>query len=217
MSDHRGSGMSEHLTAPGGTAGRGVGRWVGGAAVLALAGAVTVAVLAGLGGTPPTDDGSGPAPTPAPAEPALDRSSWEATVSPDAEVLGVSAGGKHRAYLVVTMTPKKRHVVNDMLGGVPVTVTYCNLDGCVRGFTATGRTEPLDLAGGGYTAADGMLVRVGGHRYTQRTGRPVDHDAPPFPYTEVAVERTTWGAWRAAHPDTELSVGKPIDHSRPTD
>src|SRR5262245_25320643 len=45
----------------------------------------------------------------------------QANVPDEAEILGVSAGGKHRAYEVSVMKAMIRHVVNDLLGGVPIT------------------------------------------------------------------------------------------------
>src|SRR5262245_60665997 len=38
-----------------------------------------------------------------------------ADVPDDAEVLGVSAGGRHRAYLVTALSRLRSHVVNDLL------------------------------------------------------------------------------------------------------
>ena len=43
-------------------------------------------------------------------------------VSPDDEVFGVFEGGKARAYPITMMS--YHHVVNDIVGGVPIAVTY---------------------------------------------------------------------------------------------
>src|SRR5688572_9755512 len=53
----------------------------------------------------------------------------------DAPVIGVSAGGRHRAYAISAFLAIDRHVANDMLNGVPVTVAYCDLTDCVRVYT----------------------------------------------------------------------------------
>ncbi len=131
-------------------------------------------------------------------------------VSPGSRVLGVTVGGHYRAYLLASLTSVRRHVVNDLLGGVPITVAYCDRTDCANAYTAAGRSKPLDLAVGGWDEAgtdSGMLVRVGPHRYLQHSGRPLDETAPPFPYDGVEVERTTWAEWRAAHPGSDVYVG----------
>jgi hypothetical protein len=111
--------------------------------------------------------------------------------------------GRHRAYVVSALTAVHKHVVNDLLGGVPVAVAYCDRTDCAAAYTGAG-ADPLKVSVGGWTESDGMLVKVGKHRYTQRTGRPVSPGAPGFPYQVVEVEKTTWAEWRAAHPDTDV-------------
>lgn len=127
---------------------------------------------------------------------------------PDARVIGVTVGGRHRAYVLSALKSIRRHVVNDQLAGVPVTVSYCDRTDCAVAYTtAGGQAAPLDLSVGGWSEAGpeaGMLVTAGGHRYRQASGQPLQADAPPFPYQVVAVEKTTWAEWRAAHPDTDV-------------
>ena len=53
----------------------------------------------------------------------------------DQPVIGVTAGGRHRAYLVRALSlGAKSHIVNDVVGGVPVSVTYCDIYTCTRLF-----------------------------------------------------------------------------------
>ena len=70
-----------------------------------------------------------------------------------------------------------------------------------------GRFVEVWLLGMPGTFTDGMLVRVGEHRYEQASGRPLDAAAPPFPFTKVAVKLTTWGDWKQAHPDSDVYAG----------
>jgi Protein of unknown function (DUF3179) len=132
------------------------------------------------------------------------------SISPNALVIGVSVGTKHRAYRIDGMSQSRSHAVNDLIGGNPVTVVYCDRTGCARGFTAEDRYEPLDIAVGGWLNADGvqdMLVRVGAHRYQLKTGQPMEGQSPEFPYEELDVRLTTWEEWRSAHPDTDVYYG----------
>jgi hypothetical protein len=134
-----------------------------------------------------------------------------------APVIGVSAAGRHRAYLLQAFLRADRHVYNDLLGDVPVSVTYCDLDDCTKVFTGPAQDRPLDIAVGGADASRPrkMLLRAGSKLYWQDTRKALEGDpADSFPYTEIQFERTTWGQWRKAHPDTELYTGESV--VRPT-
>src|SRR5262249_62420187 len=50
-----------------------------------------------------------------------------ASVPDDAVVIGVEAGGRHRAYLLEALYPSASHVINDLVGGKPITVAYCDM------------------------------------------------------------------------------------------
>jgi hypothetical protein len=50
----------------------------------------------------------------------------EATVPDDAEIIGVTADGQSRAYLVSALSGMTTHIANDLLGDVPVSVTDCD-------------------------------------------------------------------------------------------
>jgi hypothetical protein len=133
-------------------------------------------------------------------------------LSDDAEVIGVAANRRHRAYLVRALHPAGRHVINDALGGVPVTVCYCvRTDGALV-LTAAGPAEPLDVAFGGYLGKfdfGTLLLRVGPWHYRMDDCLRWEDGAPPLPYARTAHERATWKAWREAHPDTDVHVGEP--------
>jgi hypothetical protein len=68
-------------------------------------------------------------------------------VDPDDKVLAVSVGPQARAYPIRTMG--YHHIVNDMVGGVPIAVTYCTLchTGLVWNRVIEGRTLHFHLAG----------------------------------------------------------------------
>jgi hypothetical protein len=143
----------------------------------------------------------------------LDRppavSAAEARVAPDAEVIGVVAGGKARAYLVDALRGPTHHVVNDVLGEAPVSVTFCDRNECVRAFTGPEPGQPLPLNLGGWDGAN-MLLQSDGRFYLQHTGRAYYSTSPgdALPFDTLPAERTTWKAWHAAHPDTDVFVGE---------
>jgi len=137
-----------------------------------------------------------------------------AGVPADMEVVGVSAGGKHRAYLLLALRPFQTHVVNDLLDSVPVTVSYCDGTSCIKVFRGKARGVPLDVSVGGWRQFDtggrgGLVLKVHGKRYAHSSGKALDpSSAARFPYEEVPFTRTTWKAWKQAHPDTDVYVGE---------
>lgn len=133
----------------------------------------------------------------------------KATVPDDAEVIGLSVGGRHRAYLVTAMSRLGSHVIDDLVDGVPVTVTFCDRSGCTRVFTDPETAEPLPVDLGGLQE-DKMLLRFKNVFYDQESGERIDGvQGPAFPYPDHPFVRTTWKKWKEEHPDTDVFVGMP--------
>jgi hypothetical protein len=158
------------------------------------------------GGIPP-----GMTPTPFIMPPIIrppTRSIAAADLPDETEIIGISAGGRHRAYVVDALAGPARHVVNDVLGDVPVSVTHCDRTDCSRAFTGSGKGAPLDLRLSGWWFDNQMLLQTPEGVYAQGTGQPTSADVmPPFPYPDAPFVRVTWGAWKMAHPDTDLYAG----------
>ena len=121
-----------------------------------------------------------------------------ADIDAEEPVIGVTVGDVHRAYVCTGMHAFDAKVINDMIDGVPVTVTYCNRTGCSRAFTAKGWDRPLKVDLGGWSGKK-MVLRI--------DGQMLEQDSAEIPFQEIAVERMTWGAWKTAHPDTEVFTG----------
>jgi hypothetical protein len=114
-------------------------------------------------------------------------------------VIGVVVNGHCRAYLLQAMEVFSAHVINDPVGHVPVTITYCMILKCTRVFTRDGAVEPLDVALGGIH--DGrMALEIDGQRFAQ--------DAPELPVDDLEFSRTSWAEWKAIHPDSDVFVGE---------
>lgn len=132
----------------------------------------------------------------------------EATGLDDAEeVVGVVVNGAARAYRLSALRDPRRHVVNDLVGGAPVSVAYCDRAGCIRTYTGPG-AEPLSVGIGGLRDG-GLVVKLDGVYYDHRSGRVVEGPpgTAPLPLDRVPWTRTTWGRWRREHPATDVSVG----------
>ena len=123
------------------------------------------------------------------------------------EVVGVVVNGAARAYRLGALRDPRRHVVNDLVGGAPVSVAYCDRTGCIRTYTGPG-AEPLRVRIAGLRDG-GLVVKLDGVYYDQRSGRVVEGPpgAVPLPHDRVPWTRTTWGRWRREHPATDVSVG----------
>jgi hypothetical protein len=122
------------------------------------------------------------------------------------DVIGVVVRGKARAYSVQVMAGRpQNHVINDLIAGTPVTVTFNNRGRIVRVFAGTG-SEPLDVKVGMSPGGD-MILAVGGEQFIQRSATPVDAaTSGQFPLESVDHELTTWKKWHDAHPDTDAVV-----------
>jgi len=111
------------------------------------------------------------------------------------EVLGISTNGVSRAYLVVGMREMRNHVVHDNLAGQLITVTYCDVNDCAYAYQRKD-VAPKDFHVGGWDGQDLLMLFQGKH-YT--------HSKVPLP--AHPIKRTTWGEWKALHPDTKIYLG----------
>lgn len=136
------------------------------------------------------------------------RSASLARIADDAEVIGVCVGNQSRAYLLTALGESpERHVVNDLLGDRPISVTYCGLTRCVRVFTSNRMGKALNLDVGDLIGGK-MTLQIGNTRYAHSTGENLSSPGgAALPYAEFAHERTTWGRWRKVHPDTDVFTG----------
>jgi hypothetical protein len=135
--------------------------------------------------------------------------SAEASQIPDNdEVIGVVVNGRSRAYWLKALKYPPWHIINDVVVGVPIAVTYCDRTDCTRVYTNGESSVPLDVNLGGLYGRQ-MVVKVAGSLYLQDSGKPFEVGAgtPSLPYTNHPWERTTWQEWRQRHPNTDVFIG----------
>ena len=119
-----------------------------------------------------------------------------AQLADDAPVAGVVVNGRPRAYSLQSMSQPQYHVLNDVLAGRAVSVTYCDRTDCLRAFSAPSpRPLPVWLEG---WSGDEMLISLDSQVFSQNEA----------PLAAWEVEHTTWSQWRAGHPDTDVFVGR---------
>ncbi len=110
-------------------------------------------------------------------------------------------------------------ILNDTIGGQPITLTYCLLSGApilyatnrpATASPATNKTtaEPHSFGTTGLLHRSNKLMydRATDTLWRQLSGRPVlgPLAAADARLTPLPLVTTTWGAWRAAHPETTV-------------
>lgn len=127
----------------------------------------------------------------------------------DEEVIGLEVGGRARAYRLDALRDRSRHLVNDLIGGVPVAVAYCDLNNCVKAYTGRDGRGPLEMSIGGLYEGREMVLDVGGALYFQESGAALAPGTGPavIPLDRLSPTRTTWGEWKRLHPSTDVYEG----------
>ncbi|MYA21044.1 MAG: DUF3179 domain-containing protein, partial [Chloroflexi bacterium] len=149
--------------------------------------------------------------------PSLDN---PATVTPDKApleladaVFGIVVNGEARAYPLRILD--WHEMVNDVVGGVPVSLAYCPLCGsgiAYDGRAPDGQTYTFGTSGLLYRSNKLMYDRVTRTLWNQFTGEPVlgslaaarDAEGDPLRLRLLPVVVTTWGDWRVQHPETTV-------------
>ena len=148
----------------------------------------------------------------------------DARLGDDEEVLGVELNGVARAYRLAALRDINRHIVNDVVHGVPLSVMYCDFNDCARAYKGPAGPDPLPIRMAGMKFGD-LIFKVGDVFYQhttaqalEGTGTPgaADPHLPPLPFAPTAVTRTTWRVWKQQHPRSDVYVGVAGRVSQPT-
>ena len=130
-----------------------------------------------------------------------------ATLRDDDLVLGVVVGSEARAYPMNLMWEPPNETLNDTVGGAAIAVTWCPIahSGVVYDRELDGRTVDLGAVG----LDEGVFVlydRQTGSRWSQISGRATGGRLAGRVLRKRDSTMTTWGRWRALHPDTTVYV-----------
>lgn len=116
--------------------------------------------------------------------------------------------GQARAYVSTSGISQSdpQVIVAAMAGGLPLSIAVV-LAMPEAEESAEASPNPIQYAG---RSKDGrMLLRVNGRFYYHDTGAAVrGGPGDKIPFRIVPLERTTWGSWKAAHPETSLYIGQ---------
>jgi len=133
----------------------------------------------------------------------------QARLPENALVIGVVVDGKARAYALRSLRQLGQHVINDVVGRVPVTVAYCDVTDCTQVYASRERSEPLDVAQAGFRDGE-MILKIEGAFYQHSSGEQVEPGpgSRVLPYEGYPWIRTTWKEWKQQHPETDIYVGE---------
>jgi hypothetical protein len=127
-----------------------------------------------------------------------------ALLKPDERVIGLVINGQARAYPINIMS--SHEIVNDVVGGQPVAVTWCPLcySALVFSRRVEGQAEPLTFGVSGSLLYNTLVMfdRETESLWSQLYGGALDG---PLAGQSLAVYpslHTEWAAWQAQHPDT---------------
>lgn len=134
----------------------------------------------------------------APIEKPVRVSAAEAKLRDQDMVIGVVAGEEACAYSCSAMSQIDSHVINDVLGGKGLTVTFCDRTDHARVLCSESEGTPPKIQVGGLTDK-AMVLYIEGKMYEQIS--------PDVPLSDYKYLRTTWKHWKAMHPNTLVYVG----------
>jgi len=139
-----------------------------------------------------------------PAVTDADGGSW---YSDDALVFGVVVSGAARAYPKNIM--EVHEMVNDTLGGRRIGMPYCTLCASAQAyFTDTVGDQDLVLRTSGLLSRSNKVMYELNSKsvFDTFTGRALSGPLQDkgVQLEQISVVRSTWGAWKEAHPDTTI-------------
>lgn len=151
-----------------------------------------------LRGGPPRDG------IPAIDEPVFESADAANWLAGDERVLGVALNGESKAYPIAILN--WHEIVNDRLGDQPVVVTFCPLCGTGMVFDSRVEGRALNFGVSGLLFESDVLLY---DRETESLWSQIWTEAITGPMKGkrldmVPVTHTTWAAWQAEHPNTQV-------------
>jgi Protein of unknown function (DUF3179) len=141
------------------------------------------------------------------AIPSIDRPCHErpdeATALPGSSlVIGVEHNGEARAYPVDLLS--LHEVVNDVVGGRPIAVTWCPLCASAVAYERRVGSRTLTFGVSGYLYRANLMLfdRETGSLWSQLLGGAVTGRMRGVALRRIPISHATWARWRQEHPET---------------
>lgn len=145
-------------------------------------------------------------------------SAGEAThVADDDVVLALSLKGYHRAWPARILD--QHEIVNDLIAGTPIAITWCPLCGSAVGVVREigGQVTEFGVSGLLYNSDLVFYDRATETLWDQIEAKGIVGPLTDTKLELVPITMTRWGKWKAAHPDTlvlSTDTGFMNDYSR---
>lgn len=122
----------------------------------------------------------------------------------DDQVFGLVRDGETRAYPQLVLV--WHEIVNDVIAGERVSITYCPLTGSVVGFAGKAGGRPLTFGTTGNLVNSNLLMydRVSDSNWPQLLGVAIRGPEKGRRLAGFPLVWTRWGCWRRVHPDTRV-------------
>ncbi len=117
-------------------------------------------------------------------------------------VIGLEINGESKAYPLFILV--WHEIVNDKVGGVPVSVTYCPLCYTNQVFERIidGQEVEFGTSGKLYNSNLLMYDRLTESYWSQALGMAVKGELSGYQLNIIPFDVITWGDWKILHPDT---------------
>ncbi|WP_128477917.1 DUF3179 domain-containing protein [Halorussus pelagicus] len=148
-----------------------------------------------LSGGPPKDG------IPSIDEPTFqDAEQADSELRPEDVVFGLVRNGEVKAYPQKILV--QHEITNDVVGGEPVSVTYCPLTGTAMGF----RRGETTFGVSGKLVNNNLVMydRETDSRWPQILGTAISGEFGGRSLQEFRLVWTTWEMWKATHPETRV-------------
>lgn len=122
----------------------------------------------------------------------------------DDRVLGIYRNGIARAYPIAILN--WHEIVNDIIGGEPVTMTYCPLCGSGVAFQSNVNGRKLRFAVSGLLYNSDVLLydRETESLWSQILGKAVTGKFKGVALQQIALTHTSWQDWKKRFPDSSV-------------
>lgn len=129
-------------------------------------------------------------------------------------VIGLNHNGIARAYPLLILV--WHEIVNDVVGGTPVAVTYCPLCFTTQAFVREidGRVVEFGTSGKLYNSNLVMYDRWTKSLWSQAWGVAIEGNLSGYRLKRIAIDVMPWGTWKALYPST-LVLSEETGYSRP--
>ncbi len=135
----------------------------------------------------------------------------ESFMDPDEQVIGLMVNEQARAYPLPILG--SHEIVNDVVGGEPVAITWCPLCYTALVFSrrVDGREAPLTFGVSGKLLRETLVMydRQTGSLWSQLYGAAIDGQLAGARLSFFPSVLTEWRSWREQQPDT-LVLSKPL-------